>query len=280
MEVVALVSGGKDSCMAMLECVRYGHRIVALANLLPPPSSPSGTKHSFFWTNIYLWIIICNYFINEDEFIHKKRSSCIWLHGLLCWRFTYVVCTRRDGQLHVSDGRPHGARVLRAVHGTATFPSHHQVLHCWALDHVVDIRWSLHSSWRTQGQGTQPRSAIREDAGRWGWESLWTAWGSEKKVNLPHCLCLVCSLVVITNLIDVSDSLDYKLLLQEQSSPTTSACVLKMCTLFQAPAILSINFTDFSVEIGLVVSALGLFHLPTSGNETKKNFYMRWLKYQ
>jgi hypothetical protein len=40
MEVVALVSGGKDSCMSMLECVRAGHRIVALANLLPPPSAP------------------------------------------------------------------------------------------------------------------------------------------------------------------------------------------------------------------------------------------------
>uniref|UniRef100_A0A2P2KEG4 Diphthine--ammonia ligase n=1 Tax=Rhizophora mucronata TaxID=61149 RepID=A0A2P2KEG4_RHIMU len=35
MKVVALVSGGKDSCYAMMKCVRYGHEIVALANLMP-----------------------------------------------------------------------------------------------------------------------------------------------------------------------------------------------------------------------------------------------------
>ncbi|KAF1317449.1 putative atpase, partial [Globisporangium splendens] len=36
MKVVALVSGGKDSCYAMMECVRYGHDIVCLAHLHPP----------------------------------------------------------------------------------------------------------------------------------------------------------------------------------------------------------------------------------------------------
>ncbi|XP_039163343.1 diphthine--ammonia ligase isoform X1 [Eucalyptus grandis] len=35
MKVVALVSGGKDSCYAMMKCVQYGHQIVALANLMP-----------------------------------------------------------------------------------------------------------------------------------------------------------------------------------------------------------------------------------------------------
>lgn len=35
MKVVALVSGGKDSCYAMMQCIRYGHEIVAVANLLP-----------------------------------------------------------------------------------------------------------------------------------------------------------------------------------------------------------------------------------------------------
>ena len=33
--VLALVSGGKDSCFSMLECVASGHSIVALANLKP-----------------------------------------------------------------------------------------------------------------------------------------------------------------------------------------------------------------------------------------------------
>lgn len=35
MKVVGLVSGGKDSCFAMMKCLQYGHQIVALANLLP-----------------------------------------------------------------------------------------------------------------------------------------------------------------------------------------------------------------------------------------------------
>lgn len=35
MKVVALVSGGKDSCCAMMKCIQYGHEIVALANLMP-----------------------------------------------------------------------------------------------------------------------------------------------------------------------------------------------------------------------------------------------------
>ncbi|KAK3029294.1 hypothetical protein RJ639_040130 [Escallonia herrerae] len=48
MKVVGLVSGGKDSCFAMMKCVQYGHQsnstrfalqIVALANLLPSDDS-------------------------------------------------------------------------------------------------------------------------------------------------------------------------------------------------------------------------------------------------
>uniref|UniRef100_A0A5B6Z3Q4 Diphthine--ammonia ligase n=3 Tax=Davidia involucrata TaxID=16924 RepID=A0A5B6Z3Q4_DAVIN len=35
MKVVALVSGGKDSCYVMMKCIQYGHEIVALANLMP-----------------------------------------------------------------------------------------------------------------------------------------------------------------------------------------------------------------------------------------------------
>ncbi|KAK7286577.1 hypothetical protein RJT34_21665 [Clitoria ternatea] len=35
MKVVALVSGGKDSCYAMMKSIQYGHQIVALANLMP-----------------------------------------------------------------------------------------------------------------------------------------------------------------------------------------------------------------------------------------------------
>lgn len=39
MKVVALVSGGKDSCFAMMRSIDYGHEIVALANLMPVDDS-------------------------------------------------------------------------------------------------------------------------------------------------------------------------------------------------------------------------------------------------
>lgn len=39
LKVVALVSGGKDSCYSMLQCVAAGHEIVALANLRPKDAS-------------------------------------------------------------------------------------------------------------------------------------------------------------------------------------------------------------------------------------------------
>ncbi|XP_052211027.1 diphthine--ammonia ligase [Diospyros lotus] len=39
MKVVGLVSGGKDSCFAMMKCIEHGHQIVALANLLPADDS-------------------------------------------------------------------------------------------------------------------------------------------------------------------------------------------------------------------------------------------------
>jgi diphthine-ammonia ligase len=35
MKVVALISGGKDSTMNMLQCIAHGHQIAALANLYP-----------------------------------------------------------------------------------------------------------------------------------------------------------------------------------------------------------------------------------------------------
>lgn len=35
MRIVALISGGKDSCYNMMQCVAEGHQIVALANLYP-----------------------------------------------------------------------------------------------------------------------------------------------------------------------------------------------------------------------------------------------------
>ncbi|MCJ1435977.1 hypothetical protein MMC27_005353 [Xylographa pallens] len=42
LQVIALISGGKDSFFSLLHCLANNHRVVALANLYPsPPSSPS-----------------------------------------------------------------------------------------------------------------------------------------------------------------------------------------------------------------------------------------------
>ncbi|KAM5443455.1 putative diphthine--ammonia ligase [Microsporum ferrugineum] len=37
LNVIALISGGKDSLYTILHCLKNGHRVVALANLYPPP---------------------------------------------------------------------------------------------------------------------------------------------------------------------------------------------------------------------------------------------------
>ena len=50
MRVVALVSGGKDSCYAMLECVRAGHSLAAIATLLPPPATVDEVDSHCFQT--------------------------------------------------------------------------------------------------------------------------------------------------------------------------------------------------------------------------------------
>ncbi|KAL1964616.1 hypothetical protein VTN77DRAFT_6790 [Rasamsonia byssochlamydoides] len=46
LNVIALISGGKDSLYSILHCIRNGHRVVALANLHPPlRSPPPGVDH-------------------------------------------------------------------------------------------------------------------------------------------------------------------------------------------------------------------------------------------
>ena len=45
MKVVALISGGKDSTFNMMECVRHGHEIVALANLHPADLTVNNPLH-------------------------------------------------------------------------------------------------------------------------------------------------------------------------------------------------------------------------------------------
>lgn len=44
LNVIALISGGKDSFFSILHCVANGHTVVALANLFPPARHP--TEHT------------------------------------------------------------------------------------------------------------------------------------------------------------------------------------------------------------------------------------------
>ena len=50
MKVVALVSGGKDSCYAMWLATKEGHEVVALANLLPQQTDPDELDSYTFQT--------------------------------------------------------------------------------------------------------------------------------------------------------------------------------------------------------------------------------------
>ncbi|KAI8058125.1 hypothetical protein BDF22DRAFT_663954 [Syncephalis plumigaleata] len=52
MKVVALISGGKDSCFNMMHCRANGHEIVALANLYPPKHSGKDELDSFVYQTV------------------------------------------------------------------------------------------------------------------------------------------------------------------------------------------------------------------------------------
>ncbi|XP_067312391.1 diphthine--ammonia ligase [Pseudorasbora parva] len=52
MRVVALISGGKDSCYNMMQCVSAGHSIVALANLRPAAHAVSDELDSYMYQTV------------------------------------------------------------------------------------------------------------------------------------------------------------------------------------------------------------------------------------
>ena len=52
MRVLALVSGGKDSCYAMMRCVRHGHQIVAIATLTPPSQKVDEEIDSYMFQSV------------------------------------------------------------------------------------------------------------------------------------------------------------------------------------------------------------------------------------
>lgn len=58
MEVVALVSGGKDSCFSMMRCLDYGHKVVALANLIPLDDAVDELD-SYMYQTVGHQIVVC-----------------------------------------------------------------------------------------------------------------------------------------------------------------------------------------------------------------------------
>ncbi|KAL1654783.1 hypothetical protein SLS61_002532 [Didymella pomorum] len=52
LNVIALVSGGKDSFFSILHCIANGHTIVALANLHPAPTAPDEDINSYMYQTV------------------------------------------------------------------------------------------------------------------------------------------------------------------------------------------------------------------------------------
>lgn len=77
MKVVALVSGGKDSCHAMYLATREGHEVVALANLLPQELQPDELDSYMFQTVRAMCSLVCS-----DGFNARR---CAAQEGGLAW---------------------------------------------------------------------------------------------------------------------------------------------------------------------------------------------------
>ena len=77
MKVVALISGGKDSCYNMIECVRNGHEIVALANLKP---NIEGEIDSWMYQSVaqvsFITILLIIKILYEYYSLLEKKSFC------------------------------------------------------------------------------------------------------------------------------------------------------------------------------------------------------------
>ncbi|PWA97756.1 endoribonuclease [Artemisia annua] len=84
MKVVGLVSGGKDSCFAMMKCLEYGHEVVALANLLPANDSVDELDS-------YMYQTVSLSFIRVQD--HFSRRICIGSHEICCLDVQLVLAT-------------------------------------------------------------------------------------------------------------------------------------------------------------------------------------------
>uniref|UniRef100_A0A7N1A6F3 Diphthine--ammonia ligase n=1 Tax=Kalanchoe fedtschenkoi TaxID=63787 RepID=A0A7N1A6F3_KALFE len=86
MDVVGLVSGGKDSCYAMMKCVQYGHKIVALANLMPDDNLVDELD-SYMYQTVGHQIIVC-YAECMGVPLFRRRIRGTTRHQNLSYRLT------------------------------------------------------------------------------------------------------------------------------------------------------------------------------------------------
>ncbi|KAL8247462.1 hypothetical protein R6Q59_008678 [Mikania micrantha] len=81
MKVVGLVSGGKDSCFAMMKCLQYGHEVVALANLLPVNESVDELD-SYMYQTVGHQIVVSYANCMGLPLFRRKIQGCTRRHDL------------------------------------------------------------------------------------------------------------------------------------------------------------------------------------------------------
>lgn len=74
MRVVAMVSGGKDSCYNMMQCVAEGHEIIALANVHPKDKGIFVHINMFY----YIYSILLVFFV-----CLKKAFNIIFIYNII-----------------------------------------------------------------------------------------------------------------------------------------------------------------------------------------------------
>lgn len=111
MKVLALISGGKDSCLAMHLCKTYGHEVVALGNIAPDPSLQKDDLDSWMFQTIGHNVIesytVCTG--NHDSFTilgyRKHKQDCLFIeHGPKepQFRSLYRILTRMATKSKIS----------------------------------------------------------------------------------------------------------------------------------------------------------------------------------
>lgn len=73
MRVVALISGGKDSCYNMVQCVAAGHDVVALANLRP---ESQGNLSLIYKLQLFFIYLIFACYLTDIVLLMYKVISC------------------------------------------------------------------------------------------------------------------------------------------------------------------------------------------------------------